>query len=266
MTYTYNPGLPNPTPLGNSAYLPTGGNPVDAYGNIVQPNQAVYVVRINYNSAIAGLPQGPGVPVYAVNPNYNPNSSTGGAGGSQTSVVTPPHYRITFDTIGQTIYRSIGHCRLPLRIIWAQGVNYPGSPENIVSPTLTFAAALCAPIDPDEAGQVAVMFNGNNAIFDTDHGGIIIPDGLSVEDATALQKSLQNAVIYPGDESQLPSPLIVADKGANVTNAFRGLRYIVLPLYPLIEGFGGTGGGLSIVWRPENTGQQAAVEFAAGSG
>jgi len=181
----------------------------------------------------------------------------------QKTTTTAPQFRVTWDTIGQTIYRSIGHCRFPLRTIWCQGIEYPMEVEGPISPLLTFAAALCHPIDPSEEGQVQVLLMGDTAIYDIDQGGIVIPDGLTVEDAEALQNSLNNAVVYPGDEAQEPAPLIVADRGSDLTNAFRGLRYIVLPLYPLIEGFG----NLTVQWQRTNdlAYEPAAVEFAAGS-
>lgn len=264
-TYNYG-GVPGAGGIsGQAGRFGGAGGLIDAYGAPVYSNQPTYVVRINYNSSIAGMPQGPGQPVYAVNPYYVAPSGVAG-GNNVSSTTTPPHYRVTFDAIGQTIYRSIGHCRLPMRTIWAEGINWPGSPEDVVSPTLTFAAALCAPIDPTEEGRVIVLLAGSNVIYDIDAGGIQIPDGISVEDANALQLSLQNAVVYPGDESQMPSPLIVADKGADVTNAFRGIRYIVLPLYPLIEGFGFN--NLTVGWERTNdmAYTPAAVEFAAGAG
>jgi hypothetical protein len=233
------------------------GTPIDAYGYPVPPSSPTYVDYIIWRG-------GPN-PHTVRNPTYNPTPVGTGAGTSTAFV--PPSFTITFDTIGQTIYRSIGHCRLPLRMIWAQGIIASG--DTTVSPTLTFAAALCAPIDPSEEGQVAVIFNGNTAIYDPSAGGVIAPDGLSVENAAALVASLNAAVVYPGDEAQLPAPLIVADKGASLTNAFRGLRYIIFPLFPLAVN---TGTGLSIQWTRTNdlskstTYTPAAVEFAAGSG
>lgn len=163
-----------------NTYAPIG-TLVDAYGNPVGINQPTYVARINHNSPIAGMPQTGGIPVYAVNPNYQPAPSSTGNSSQATgtqATVTPPHYRITFDAIGQTIYRSIGHCRLPLRTIWAQGINWPGAPEDVTSPTLTFAAALCAPFDPTETGQVQVMLAGSNVIYDVDQGESLYRMGL----------------------------------------------------------------------------------------
>src|SRR5262245_5079234 len=113
-------------PLGGghdwSYYQPSTGV-VDAYGNPVPSTQYSYIARINYNSAIAGSPMPAGVPVYAVNPNYNSNSVGSNSLSSSVSPTPPPvQSTFTFDTIGQTIVRSIGHCRLPLRYIWVKGV------------------------------------------------------------------------------------------------------------------------------------------------
>lgn len=222
-----------------------------------------------------GFYRGGALPIgFYANPPYVFGGSEGSQfGGGPANIVNnvapvkqPPAYRVTWDTIGQTIYRAIGHVRLPLFTLWCEGIVYPQETESTTSPTLTFAAAMCAPIDPTETGQVVVLLSGNNVIYNANAGGVQIPDGLSVEDANALQLSLQNAVVYPGDEKQEASPLIVADRGADKTNAFRGIRYIVLPLYPLIEGFG----SLSIIWNRTGGASigaytSAAVEFEAGA-
>ncbi len=258
-----------------TAAHPIGSGPIDYLGNIVPSNQPTYIARMNYNSPMAGAPQGPGIPVYYVNPNYVAPSTggTGGTGGAGnvTPAPTATQFHIVFDTIGQPIIRSIGHCLLPLRVIWAQGINWPDPNTSIASPTLTFAGAICAPIDPDEAGSVTLLLNGNDVIYNPDQGGIIIPEGWNSEDAAALQYSLQNAVLYPGDEEQLPAPLIVADKGADVTNAFRGIRYIILPLFPLKLGFNNLSFGYTRTNpitspNPSAGAGDAAVEFAAGAG
>lgn len=256
--------------LAGTAVQPLGSGVVDAYGNIVSPYQYSYISRINYNSSIAGMPQPAGVPVYTVNPNYvGPPSGGGLTSGVQPSA-PPPQSQFTFDTIGQTIFRTIGHCRVPLRFIWVQGVTSSG--ECTVSPTTTFAAALCAPFDESETGTVAALFSGDTAIYDPDGGGVIIPDGMSPEDAAAMQASIEGATLYPGDESQEPDPLIVADKGADVTNAFRGIRYIVFQNFPLsvLNGSGSgcagsSGGGLSVQFSSGGSSGDAAVEFAAGT-
>ncbi len=194
-------------------------------------------------------------------------ASSSVASSSVSAAPTPPQYKFTFDTIGQVIFRSIGSCRLPLRTIWAEGINESG--DTLVSNTLTFAAALCAPIDPDEEGQIFKIWDGGSVIYDTT--GAVAPVGWSPADAALLAASIANIVIYPGTETQLPAPLIVADKGADKTNAFRGIRYIIFPDYP-IGGGGGIGGGsgipqLSIGYERTNapTDDDGAVEFLPGA-
>jgi hypothetical protein len=230
------------------------GYPIDANGNLVYPWQQSY-------QTVAGiLPNGGSFADWAKNPFYGSGS---GSTPSQTPTPVAPQYRFTFDTIGQSIYRSIGHCMLPLRIIWAQGINASG--DTTTSPTLSFAAALCAPLDPNEEGEIGAIYNGSTLLYDPTQGGVVIPDGTDATNAALLQAALNNAIIYPGDEAQLPAPLISADKGSNVTNAFRGLRYIIFPNFPLALG---TPSSLSVVWQRTNTlGSyiSAAVEFAAGT-
>ncbi len=143
-----------------------------------------------------------------------------------------PHMQFSFDTIGQTIFRSIGHCRLPLRTLWVQGIQNEGDmlPEGATS--YTFAAALCAPFDPTETGEFFQLYDGNSLIFSQDDG-ILPPVDWAPTDQELLITALTAATFYPGDEFQLPDPLILADRGAEIANAFRGLRYVVVPGYPL---------------------------------
>lgn len=184
-------------------------------------------------------------------------------GGGNTGVSpapAPPHFKFTFDTIGQVIYRSIGNCRLPLRTIWAKGISESG--DSAISNTQTFASAVCSPIDPLEEGEIFSFWDGGDVIFNTD--GVVIPAGWTPEDAALLAASLSNVVTFPGNESQLPADLIVADKGADRTNAFRRIRYFIFPDYPIRDG------GipqLSVGWArtsPEDDTDTGAVEFLAG--
>lgn len=178
---------------------------------------------------------------------------------AQKPTGTPPHLNFTFDTIGQTIMRSFGHCRLPLKTLWIKGIVNQGDnlPEDAT--TYTFAAALCAPFDPTEEGIFSALYDGNDVLY-TPEGGIVPPVGWDTTDQEALIEALTGAVIYPGDEAQEPDPLILADRGAEAANAFRGLRYIVIPGYPLRP-------PPSVLWtRTNSLGNARAVEFAAGAG
>ncbi|MCP1915903.1 hypothetical protein J2R96_008383 [Bradyrhizobium elkanii] len=231
------------------------GAPIDWTGNYVPDSQQYYSP---YVQIINGQRmQGPQV----LNPNYKaPGTGT-------TPAALPPQALFSFDTIGQTIVRSIGHCRPALHPIWALGINESGDPA--VSNTQTFAAALCAPIDPSEEGGVQSLWDGGSLIFGD--GEALHPVGWSDADAALLAASLANMTYFPGDEAQLPADLIVADKGADKTNAFRGLRYIIFPNYPIGGGSGGGGGAslpkMSATFERTNDEDSdgAAVEFAAGS-
>lgn len=195
-------------------------------------------------------------------------------GDSGFTAATPappaPHLRINFDTIGQTIVRSIGHCRLPLQIIWAQGIEESG--DESVSPTQTFAGALCAPLDPDEDGEIFSIWDSDTLVMNA--GASIHPIGWSAEDAALLSASLAGITIFPGDEAQIPASVISADKGASRTNAFRGIRYVIVPNYPIFGGGSGGGGqlpNLNFQVRRRNDGEEpeqegTAVEFLAGGG
>lgn len=304
---------------------------IDAYGNPVSPNQATYIAWVQ---TVAGAP----TLHYANNPDYNP-----GAGQPVSSPGSvPPHLQFTFDTIGQVIFRSIGHCRLPLRTIWIQGIdasgesndrthvlvttletlagsdvlafslaalfNWVGSSltagngaipdgttvtnatttvvgENsslkmsnpatadmpagtvvtFLTPltTITGAYALCEPLDPTEQGDLVALYDGSNLIF-TPSGGVTPPAGWGSADSAALVNSLSQITFYPGDEKQEPDPLILADKGAAATNAFRGIRYVVIPSYPASKGMP----NFSVEFNRTSSGKSTnvtAVEFGPGS-
>ncbi len=150
-----------------------------------------------------------------------------------------------------------------------------GTGTGVPAPTITFAAALCAPIDPEEIGNITAVFDGSTQTYSLDQGGLTLPPDWTVTQQQQLAASLGNAIVYPGTEGQEPAALIVADRGANVTNAFRGLRYIIFIDYPIVGSGGSALPRLSIVWRRTNTlsapkppsgGQVTAVTFAAGAG
>lgn len=232
------------------------GTILDYKGAPVYPNQRTYIQWVARQSMGGNFAQ------VAINPNYDPTWAPDTA--VQQEAPPPPQYNISFDTIGQTIPLAIGNCRLALHTIWAQGIEQSGPTS---SPTLSFAAALCRPIDQSEEGSVGVIFSQGNAIYDPDKGGVQPPDGISPDDLALLQFSLENAIVYPGDEAQDPCPFIVADKGESRTPGFRGLRYIYFPQWPTSISNGLP--NLSLNWVgskiKKKKPQDAAVEFLAGS-
>jgi hypothetical protein len=191
---------------------------------------------------------------------------------SLPNVTTPlaPQMVITFDTIGQLIYAALGHGRFPFRYLWVQGVSASG--DVVSGDTITFAAALCAPLDPLEEGDTLSIFDGAVAVFNVVNG-ITPPTGWDPIRQALLIASLATAVIYPGTEGQDPDPTILADKGPSLVSANRGIRYIVLQDYPA-----NALPSLSVVWdrsNPNDPGIKGkkkkkkddgvAVEFAPGS-
>jgi len=119
---------------------------------------------------------------------------------------------------------------------------------SVAAPTITAAFALCQPIDPSELGNITAFYDGSNKVYSLDEGGLLLPSTWTVAQQGQLTAALNGAEVYPGTEAQLPAPLIVAERGAAKTPAFRGLRYIIIQDYPLV----GNGLNLTIIWRRRN--------------
>lgn len=225
------------------------GYPIDAYGNPVPPTVQRYLI------ATGSLPNAGTFGIWANNPQYNPQALPGT---SPAPLASQFSSKFIFDTIGQTIYRAIGHVSLPLRVIWVLGIENSG--DTLATATMTAAYALCAPIDPTEEGDIGALLLGGNVIYDPSKGGVIIPEGMDATTAALMTTAINNIVIYPGDEAQQPAPLIVADKGGSRTPAFRGLRYIIVPGWPLSQGIP----SLTAQWNRTNDISFNAVDFDAG--
>ncbi|MDB5612060.1 MAG: hypothetical protein JWP25_8960 [Bradyrhizobium sp.] len=303
---------------------------IDAYGQPVPSTAPTYVAWIQW---FGGAP----VPHSAPNPGYTPGAAPGGSSGGSV----PPHLQFSFDTIGQVIPATLGHCRLALKTIWVKGIDASGQSNDrtrvltntldtpsgndvlafsidsqfawagsslsagnggipdgtkvtdgtttviglnsslkmsaaatkdilagsvitFLTPLTTFTAAyaLCAPLDPTELGDLVALYDGSSLIF-TPSGGITPPAGWNAADSAQLINSLSQITIYPGDEEQEPDPLILADRGAAIANAFRGIRYVVIPDYPATGGMP----NLSAVYNRTGSGKSSnitAVQFGAG--
>ena len=100
-----------------------------------------------------------------------------------------------------------------------------------------------------------------------------VPPGLIVRSLILATKAgikgissnqLETHYLAKGHLQQVITALIVADKGADKTNAFRGIRYIVFDGWPLGAGLPNN---MSIQWTRSNSigYSPAAVEFAAGT-
>jgi hypothetical protein len=189
-----------------------------------------------------------------------------GSGSTSVSVVNTPSWLdsavgfvplLTYysgsGTVAQTsiISSSAGVIGLndPLTVDLAAGTVLPVYTGGGPAATITAAFALCQPLDPNELGNVTAFFDGANQVYSLDQGGLTLPSSWTIVQQGQLQAALSGAVVYPGTEGQLPADLIIAERGADKTPAFRGLRYIIIQDYPLI------GNGilsLSTVWRRSN--------------
>ncbi len=198
--------------------------------------QAPYPAPTGFHWESGGVgPTGQPYPILVPDPRALSNNTLPGIPPSIGSLVPnlqttiAPHQVITFDTIGQTIYSTLGHVRTPFRFIWVMGINQFG--DIITAGVITFAAALCEPIDPLEDGITFSIFDGAQQVFNI-VDGITPPTNWDPIRQALLIAALATAVIYPGTEGQDADPIIIADKGPNVVNANRGLRYIVIQDYP----------------------------------
>jgi len=168
-----------------------------------------------------------------------------------TRTVQPGQVQFAFDTIGQVIYRSIGSVRLPMRLIWIQGISESG--QTIPSDgVITFAGAICAPFDQGEVGHIADIVLGDEVIF-TAEDGVAVPSNITDPlIATQLTAAITGMVVYPGTEGQIPDPLILADRGVKLTPAFRGMRYTVFKDWPVSVPFN----NLSFIYNRTSAGLQ----------
>jgi hypothetical protein len=166
------------------------------------------------------------------------------------STPPPAHVQFFFNTIGQVVFRAIGRVRLPGQILWAQGINASG--DLLTSSFCTFASVYCAPIIPGENVSITRMWSFGTLIYDINNGGVIPPGNVDDTTVAYLETCLSNIVIYPGDEAQLPDPLIQTDKGADVTPAYRGFRYIVFPQFPLLVANNAVP-NVNVEWTPNYT-------------
>lgn len=175
------------------------------------------------------------------------NPGIGGGGASPTG--TAPSLQFFFNTIGKPIFRMIGKCRLPGQIIWAQGINSSG--DVLTTAFCTFAAAYGAPIDVNEDVSIGRMWANGTLFYDVAQGGTLQVPSIASDVQGYLNFSVANMFSYRGDEAQLPDPEIVADKGADLTPAFRGLRYCVFPKFPLAIAHN-TMPNINIEWVPSD--------------
>lgn len=149
--------------------------------------------------------------------------------------------QVTSSAEGEPIPFGYGGFRLGGNIIWAkpiketttkQSQSAKGGPsQSSVSYTYTadFAIAFC-----EGPGQILRIWADAKLIYDvTGKTAVSLDTGLS-NNGTAVTVSF-SPTLYTGSSTQLPDPVIQADKGVTNTPAFRGLVYAVFHNFPLAD-------------------------------
>lgn len=127
--------------------------------------------------------------------------------------------KVQTSTYGIGIPRVYGMYRLAGNVIWATDIIEAKDSAGHYSYYGHFALGLCAgPV----AGIRRIWADGKE-VFQADTA---VSDNLRTHYPPTLR-------FYPGDETQLPDPLIEAHQGKGQTPAFRGLAYLVFERLPL---------------------------------
>lgn len=161
----------------------------------------------------------------------------------------PPHLQFSASTIGTTVMLSWGRARLPGQIIWAAGIDADTS--SLDTSLLTFAAAYCEPIDPNQTVEIITM-SANGTLFYSG-GAVLSVANISESDQASLEACIAGMTVYQGGETQLPDPTIQGYVGAGNVPAFRGLRYIVFVDFPLSISNNSVP-NIVVEWRPVSGG------------
>jgi hypothetical protein len=214
--------------------------------NVVQYiNGVPHVLQVKNPNYQANLPSAPAAA--PTTRTQSPSHAVAGPSSVNSPAPQPPHLQFNFNTIGRPIHAMIGRCRLPGNIIWASGISASGQVQ--VTSYCTFAASYGAPIDPTEDVSIVRMWANGTLFYDVAVGGFLPPSNLDIASMSALEAAVSLSTVYLGSEGQTADPIIVDDKGADVTPGFRGQRYIVWPLFPLAVA-GNSVPNINVEWEP----------------
>ncbi|KVG31458.1 phage tail protein [Burkholderia diffusa] len=136
----------------------------------------------------------------------------------------PADIRIQDSAYGKPIPLAYGIYRIAGNIIWAgqpyvasgggKGAGGKGPQQQKVS--MSFAVGLCAgPIT-----AVRRIWANGKLIYD-------VSNPSNFQAISGSNQMVTNFTVYPGDEKQLPDPVMQAALGVNNTPAYRGLAYVV---------------------------------------
>lgn len=157
--------------------------------------------------------------------------------------------RISGASYGVPISQNWGTMRLGGNMIWTSGIEERKKKKKISGKggpsqsevTYTYFASFAMAFGAGTAKDVLRIWADNKLIFDsgvTTLSQQSITEGVPVDMAFTLPQPRKyglNFRFYPGDEEQLPDPVMSAHNGASVTPAYRGTCYIVFENLPLGE-------------------------------
>lgn len=142
-------------------------------------------------------------------------------------------------TYGAPIPRVYGTAALYGNIIWLQGDRLTevatetesgggkGGPASSTYTTYSYFATFAVTLCHGPIAGVRRIWVGADLIYDAGSD--------DVEAILVSNESAELFTLYLGTDTQLPDPLIQADKGVNDTPAYRGIAYLVFDTYPLAK-------------------------------
>jgi hypothetical protein len=134
---------------------------------------------------------------------------------------------------GVAISRLIGGARIPGNVIW-----YLNLPPVAVTRSESISGGILKP--SSTISNTTYLYYASCAIGICDHLAAAITkvwaDDVLLYDSGDTNSPTLSALgitFYPGNETQIPSALIEADKGVGNVPAYRGLCYVTVSAFPL---------------------------------
>ncbi|WP_210340492.1 phage tail protein [Bradyrhizobium sp. CCBAU 51753] len=126
---------------------------------------------------------------------------------------------------------AMGNVRLAGQPIWDGGIEATATAG--ASSFVSMCCAYCEPIDVAEPIRIQRMWANSTLFYDYSAGGVITVANLSPEDQQALADCVSTMEFHAGGPGELPSPIMEEFLGAGNVPAYRGLRTIVFPNFPM---------------------------------
>lgn len=146
---------------------------------------------------------------------------------------------VTTSTYGKAIGRLYGpECRTGGNIIWSTGLievkkkhrdNGKGGPASVTT-EYTYNLSCAVALSARQITGVQKIYANSKVIFDRKHHPFS-----EQYDAGDTQKVFKTLRVYPGDQAQIPDPLIEGVLGVGNVPAYRGTAYVVIDTLQLAD-------------------------------